>query len=378
MDSGGAQWGTNTAHVDPRLHHCAAVEPSSQLRVSVVICTFNRCAELASCLDAVLRQEHAPPHEVIVVDNNSTDGTRALVQARQRQHPQLRYVFEPSQGLPQARNAGIHASRAPIIAFTDDDIIVAPDWVASIERAFARFPDADCIGGRVLPRWPASGQPKWLSKYQLAPLALQDKGDAPVVVSRDNAAPCLIGANFCFRRSAFDKAGFFSAEYSRTQDREIQLRLWKAGGKGIYVPDIVTCVDVPEERLTKAYYRLWYGRAGRFHSRMGLLDVLDGDGRMVDPPGPDARVLGVPAYLYRQVAEAAAQSLRGYLRRDPVASFFHENRVRYLTNYIRERWRGESRPLAAAAKDIVRFVRGRRTRPSDQRATPGTLRGGTV
>ena len=361
-----------SAVVDPCLQEPQAVNERSSLpRISVVICTFNRSRDLAAALDAVLTQRDAPPHEVIVVDNNSTDGTRAVVEARLPANPHLRYVFEPSQGLPQARNAGIRAARAPILAFTDDDIIVAPDWVASVERAFERYPDADCIGGRVLPRWPASGQPAWFTRTQLAPLALQDKGDAPVFVTRDNAAPCLIGANFCFRRSAFEKAGLFSPEYSRTQDREIQLRLWKAGGKGVYVPDVVTYVDVPEDRLTKAYYRLWYQRAGRFHSRMGLLDVLDSEGRMVDPPASGACLLGVPAYLYRDLLQETGQALGGYLRGDRVASFYHENRVRYLGSYIRERWRRQSVTFARALKDIARFVRARvrrRTAPAARSA----------
>ena len=327
--------------------------------VSVVICTFNRCVDLCVALDAVLTQRHAPPHEVIIVDNGSTDGTRAIIHSRMCLHPHLRYVFEGARGLPNARNAGILASRGPIIAFTDDDIVVTPCWVAAIRQAFERFPDADCIGGRVLPRWPPSGKPPWLTKSQLAPLALQDKGDDPIVVSKDNAAPCLIGANFSFRRSAFEKVGVFASEYTRTQDREIQLRLWKAGGTGVYVPDIVTYVDVPQDRLTKTYYRLWFSRAGRFHSRMGLLDVIDSAGRLVEAPSPDRCVLGAPGYLYRQFGLATLCALGGYIRRHPVAGFYHENRVRYLGNYIRERWRCESVTARRVAKEIYRLGRRR-------------------
>jgi glycosyltransferase involved in cell wall biosynthesis len=339
-------------------------ERASEPRVSVVICTYNRCEELASALDALLAQDDAPPHEVIVVDNNSRDDTRMFVEARMSKHPHLRYVFEPSQGLPQARNTGIREARAPIVAFTDDDIIVAPDWVAAIERAFERFPEADCIGGRVLPRWPPSGRPDWFTRFQLAPLAVQDKGDDPVFVTRENAAPCLIGANFCFRKRAFDKAGLFSTEFSRSQDREIQLRLWKAGGTGVYVPDIVTYVDVPADRLTKHYYRRWYARAGRFHSRMGLLDVIDANGRMVDPPGPEQCLLGAPAYVYGQLAAASTRAILGSIRRDPVAAFYNENRVRYLANYLRERWRREPVTLGRAVKDVMRFVVNRLRRAS--------------
>ena len=344
-------------------------------QISVVLCTCNRASQLSLALDALLAQAHAPAHDVIVVDNDSTDETAAVVQARLSAHPHLRYVFEPVRGLPHARNAGIASSTAPIVAFTDDDIVVASDWVASIERAFERHPEADCVGGRVLPRWPPAGVPKWFSRLQLAPLALQDKGDRPMAVGKENAAPCLIGANCAFRRRAFDKAGLFSPDYTRTQDREIQLRLWTAGGAGMYVPDIVSHVDVPADRLTKAYYRHWYGRAGMYHSRMGLLDVIGADGRLVVPPRPERCLLGVPPYVYRQLAAAVCGGLHAALRRDERTAFYHENRVRYLGSYIAERWRRRERVGARQGlRDLANLVR-RRLSPAERHASIAPLPG---
>ena len=353
------------------------LERSSLARVSVVICTYNRSQDLERALDAVLAQRDAPPHEVIVVDNNSADHTRAVVEARQQQHPHLLYVFEPEQGLPQARNTGIRTAGAPIIAFTDDDICVAPDWVASIEKAFEQFPDADCIGGPILPRWPASGVPEWFTWLQTAPLALQNRGDRPMHVNRENAAPCLTGANFSFRRTAFDKTGLFSHEFTRSQDRELQLRLWRAGGQGVYHPDVVVYVDVPEDRLTKAHYRMWFRRAGRFHARMRLLEVLDRDGRLVDPPGPDECFLGAPGYLYSQLAYSTRRFLGAYIRRDKVWSFYHENRARYVAYYLHERWRREGVTLGRGLSDLGRFVRHRLARRSRRSAQcAGAIPGG--
>jgi len=335
--------------------------------VTVVICTYNRCADLPFALDSVLNQRDAPPYEVIVVDNNSTDATAAVVQARLAAHPNLRYVFEPHQGLPRARNAGILSARSPIIAFTDDDIVVADDWVRSIYQAFQRYPQADCVGGPVLPRWPSAGKPDWFSELQTSPLALQDKGLRPVFVDQQNAAPCLIGANLAFRKSAFAKSGLFDPVYTRTQDREIQFRLWKAGGLGVYVPDVVTYVDVPTERLTKAYFRLWYRRAGRFHSRMRLLEVLDAAGQLVAPSPADSCWLGVPPYIYRQLAGAIVAMIGSTLRLNASRSLYHENKVRYLTNYIAQRWTEERATVGRAFVDLVRLFRFRRRRRSSAR-----------
>jgi glycosyltransferase involved in cell wall biosynthesis len=337
--------------------------------VTVVICTYNRCKDLPFALDSVLVQRDAPPYEVIVVDNNSTDATAAVVHARLAAHPNLHYLFEPRQGLPRARNAGISSARSPIIAFTDDDIVVADDWVRSVYQAFQRYPNADCVGGPVLPRWPSSGKPDWFSELQTSPLALQDKGQRPVFVNLHNAAPCLIGANFAFRKSAFAKSGLFDPEYTHTQDRELQLRLWRAGGLGVYVPDIVTYVDVPTERLTKAYFRLWYRRAGRFHSRMRLLEVLDAAGQLVPPPPLDSCWLGIPPYIYRQLGTAIAGMIRGTLRRDASRSLYYENKVRYLGNYIAQRWRDEEVTASRAIADLVRLFRYRRRRRSVSAST---------
>jgi glycosyltransferase involved in cell wall biosynthesis len=306
--------------------------------VSIVISTYNRCDQLPIAVNACLAQHPGTPYEVIVVDNNSTDGTRRWVEARMATAGgRLRYVFEPKQGLPNARNAGIAAARGLYVAFTDDDVHVAPDWVASIARAFAQHPEVDMIGGKVLPRWPGP-LPRWFSRLQWAPLALQDKGEAPMVVDAANAAPCLIGASFAFRREVFERIGAFDPAFTRAQDREIQVRLWRAKGRGLYVPDMVVWVDVPADRLTKQYFRFWYTRSGRFASRMRLLDLIDRDGRMVESPG-GRELFGCPAFIYRQIVEHAGGTLRALLRRDEARAFYHENRTRFLISYAAERAR---------------------------------------
>jgi glucosyl-dolichyl phosphate glucuronosyltransferase len=313
--------------------------------VSVVISTFNRCNQLGKALDALLAQTTTSAFEVIVVDNNSTDGTRAAVAERLSRTPHMRYVFEPTQGLPHARNAGVRAATAPLIAFTDDDVAVGPEWVGTIKQAFDDHPDVDMIGGRVRPIWP-DAVPSWVTRSQLGPFALGERGDAPIRVSAANAAPCLVGANFAFRREVFDRIGLFDPAYTKSQDREIQLRLWRAGGAGLYVPWLAINVEIPAERLTKKYFRYWYTVYGVYHSRMRLLDVLDRDGRLAEPTG--RRVLGVPGFLYRQLLETAGRWLAATIRRDATLAFHWENRARYLFSYIRERWR-TGRPAAASA-----------------------------
>jgi glycosyltransferase involved in cell wall biosynthesis len=311
--------------------------------VSVVISTFNRATVLPKALDALLAQRLDVPYEVIVVDNNSTDGTAAIVRERLHQAPHLRYVFEPQQGLPFARNAGVRAARGAVIAFTDDDVHVGPTWVATIKQVFDEHPELDVVGGRVVPVWPGE-LPPWITRRQLGPFALGERGDARIRVGAENAALCLVGANFAFRRDVFDRIGLFDPAYTKSQDRELQLRLWRAGGVGMYVPEMAISVDVPAERLTKKYFRYWYTTYGLYHSRMGLLDSIDRDGRLTGRAG--RQLFGVPHFLYRDLL----LSLRGWLaslaRFDSVTAFYWENRSRYLFRYIRERLRDRARHRA--------------------------------
>lgn len=323
--------------------------------VSVVICTYNRCDQLGRALRAVLSQAPGVAYEVIVVDNNSSDATRDVVAGKLDNFPNLRYLFEPRQGLQFARNTGLVAASAPLIAFTDDDVHVGPEWVGTIKRAFDEHPDVDMIGGRVRPIWPRD-VPEWITSRQLGPFALGERGDQPIRIGAANAAPCLVGANFAFRRTVFDRVGAFDPDYPRSQDREIQLRLWRAGGVGLYVPTLQIAVDIPADRLTKAYFRHWYTTYGIYHSRMGLLDSIDRDGRLMEPPA--RRLFGTPPFIWRQLLTSGVRWAGAVLRFDRTTAFHWENHFRYLLSYVRERGRRDAaRRSHSAWSEVARFLR---------------------
>ncbi len=100
--------------------------------VSVVVCTHRRPTYLPGLLDALTRLD-PPPHEVIVVDNDpGDDGCEDLVAAYG-----ARYVREDRRGLDRARTAGLRAATGELVAFTDDDCVPAPGWLARLDRHFA-------------------------------------------------------------------------------------------------------------------------------------------------------------------------------------------------------------------------------------------------
>ena len=113
--------------------------------VSVVVCTRDRPDELEGCLAALAAQRY-PPYEVIVVDNASRDEATRRVAARWS----ARYVREPRPGLDWARNCGLAASRAPIVAFTDDDARPDAGWLAALAAGFVS-PDVHAVTGLVVP-----------------------------------------------------------------------------------------------------------------------------------------------------------------------------------------------------------------------------------
>lgn len=117
--------------------------------VTVVVCTRDRAAHLAACLDRLRTLTYAPL-EVVVVDNAPTDAsTRDLVAAVAAEDPRFRYVREPRPGLSRARNAGLAAARGRWLAYTDDDVAVDPGWVEGLLRGFGRAPGVGCVTGLV-------------------------------------------------------------------------------------------------------------------------------------------------------------------------------------------------------------------------------------
>jgi glycosyltransferase involved in cell wall biosynthesis len=300
--------------------------------VSVVLCTWNRADLLGGALDALVRQRSSTVHEIVDVDNNSTDATAAIVRRYAERHPQVRYVYEAAPGLSHARNAGVAATRGPIVAFTDDDVRVPEEWVSTIAAVSQRYPDAGCFGGPVLPQW-TGPVPRWLTEEQWSALGVQNHSQEPF--RADEARPvCLIGANLVIRRRVLEEVGPFDPAVQRvgngigsTEDHEYHRRIWAAGHYGIYDPSLRVGAVVTGDRLVKRYHRKWHFGHGRHIARM----------RLPDMERSRVRLLGVPIHLLRQAAVDLQQGVAGLARRDEVCAFDRELRLWFAAGFIRER-----------------------------------------
>ena len=183
--------------------------------VSVVVCTYNRAGSLRLTLEALEAQ--AIPSgiewELLVVDNNSTDDTRSVVEAfATASRVLVRYVFVAEQGLSHARNVGLGHAKGHIVAFTDDDVRPATHWVASVTEAM-RESSVAIVGGRILPAWDRR-PPPWLEHDRALryDLALMEHG-APAEIWDPSGLPAVWGANMAFRREVFERAGLFDPRH---------------------------------------------------------------------------------------------------------------------------------------------------------------------
>ena len=313
--------------------------------ISVVIATYNRAPDLRALLDALLKQDTGGVRfEILVVDNNSNDDTKAVIDAAHAADASglIRDYFEPRQGVSYARNTGIAHARAPIIAILDDDVIPAPDWAYSLKQAMDRYPEADCIGGRVQAVW-TRPRPSWFDAAHTGPLALQDWPDLKWV-NRENATNCLITANLAFRRELFDEVGLFSPDYPRNQDRELEMRFWRAGKQGLYVPAFDVFVDIPEDRLTKRYHRRWRATTGSYHAKLRFPDLIDGNGRFHEHEEKGRRLFGAPLFMYRHCLRHLVGWCKTIVSNDADRRFYHESRLWYYASFFWTRFKTDVLP----------------------------------
>jgi GT2 family glycosyltransferase len=313
---------------------------------SIVIATYNRGADLQETLASLAAIESARRWDVIVVDNNSSDDTRAVVERAARDFPvPLRYLFEREQGRSPALNTGIKAASGEVIVTTDDDVRVERDWLDRSVEALDRF-RCDYVGGRVLPIW-GGPRPRWLPDRggkHWAVIALLDYGPRPIEF--DTRVP--LGVNMAFRRSAFDRTGLLDPNTGRKagtllgqEVREWCIRARAAGVHGFYAPEMIVHHVIPAARLTKSYFRRWFYWRGV--SRALLYERSGLDMEAPEETTLDFRavphVAGVPRYLFRRAIEHAFAAIRGALRRDAVAAFDHELWLWFFAGIVAQRWK---------------------------------------
>lgn len=182
-------------------------DPKSDAKVSVVVPVYNGARTICATVERLLRQS-LRPHEVIVVDDGSTDGTAEVLKAFGES---VLVISKPNGGPASARNSGIRAATGDFVAFTDGDCLPDPEWLANLLKGFDA-PEVGGVGGVI-----RRADEGLVSEYvDLIGLFNPGRG-------RDGAISYLATGNACFRREALLKAGLFDETFRKPGGEEPEL-----------------------------------------------------------------------------------------------------------------------------------------------------------
>ena len=267
---------------------------------SIIVCTYNRAESLRETLSA-LKALVAPDDlawEVLVVDNNSKDHTRQVVDESMNAWPQLRYVFESNQGLSHARNRGIAETTGKVILFTDDDVLPEADWLTTTLTGLEKY-QADACGGYIAPIWEAP-PPDWLTERFYGFLAVRTEREDDYPITTPSQAP--FGANMAFARYVFDRVGLFDTSRGRKgkslasgEDGEMFERILAANLKAVFLGQSRVHHKVESFRTTKSYLRRWRTQSSR---NIAISRGVPGS----------RRIANIPLYLFPQILRAVGRA----------------------------------------------------------------------
>ena len=249
--------------------------------ISLVICTYNRCRYLPEALESIRKQNlPAEKFELIIVDNNSTDDTAAIVKEFISQHPamNLHYFFEANKGLSFARNRGIQEAKAPIVNYVDDDAILSEGYLEAMISFFANHPNASGAGGKVIPKYEEGREPAWMSKYLNGFIGKINFGDEVQLFSKEMKYP--VGCNMAYKKAILEKAGGFNnALQFRSDDKYIFYQVKKYTDQIYYVPNAWLYHYIDAHRLEMGNFKKLFLKTGneekkRILSEQGNIGLL--------------------------------------------------------------------------------------------------------
>jgi glycosyltransferase involved in cell wall biosynthesis len=231
--------------------------------ISVVICTRNRADSFRRTLESLLSPGNleSPDWEVLVMES-SKDHTAEICREFQQRFPKhFRFLTEKKLGKCNALNTALAEAKGDVLAFTDDDVLCAPDYIQGIHTVFTSC-SADAAQGRVLLDC-EGGWPEWLDASYAGMADFRDCGDE--LIELDGT---LFGVNMVVRADVFQKIGGFAPELGPGgigvwEDTEISLRMRHAGCRMVYAPQILVRHQWARGRLTKSFLRKRFFGQGR-------------------------------------------------------------------------------------------------------------------
>lgn len=229
--------------------------------LTAIICTYNRAKYIGNLLESVAANDLAKDeYEILLVDNNCTDNTRAICEAFAATHRDVRfrYVTEPEQGLSAARNKGIKEAKGEVIVYIDDDALVDTWYLRTYAEWFAMHPETMACGGPIEPLYETE-EPSWMTPYTKALLtAWMNYGDKVREYPKGRYPG---GGNAAYRKEVFDKVGLFNTALGRkggnlmgSEEKDIFDKMHALGMQVLYLPTPVLHHIIPQTKLEPDYF----------------------------------------------------------------------------------------------------------------------------
>lgn len=308
---------------------------SLAIDASIIVCTYNRADSLLDTLKALHALTAAPGRqwEVIVVDNNSKDHTRQVVEEFRQAWPLLRYEFESQQGLSHARNHGIASAQGDVLLFTDDDVLPEPDWLEITLAGLNRY-QADACGGFIAPIW-EKPPPPWLTErfYGFLAVRTDRNDDYPIV----NSGQAPFGANMAVRKMVFEKVGLFDTNRGRRgnvlasgEDGELFQRILASGLQAVFLGSSRVHHKVEAFRATKTYLRRWRFQTSR---NIALSNGMPGA----------RRIFNIPLYLFPQTIRSVTRAIVGLITQPSDEAFNREMVIFHFLGTIQGLWQAHQK-----------------------------------
>ena len=250
--------------------------------LTILLCTYNRAKLLKPLLEELIKQVKAQERkdlEILLIDNNSNDGTKEIALEFQRENSFLKYEFEGNQGLAKARNKGIKLIKGDFIVFIDDDIVLDSNWLNEILKSLSTC-NYKAFGGKVLPLWEKEKSSyitlNGFFKLSQKIFPSHDNGDIERLYPINKEETNPIGANMWIHKDLFKKYGGFREDLGRVgyggipcEDTEFCSRLLRAKESIFYYPKAIVFHPVSSYRMSKEFIKSWHYRNGISTVRKG-------------------------------------------------------------------------------------------------------------
>ena len=250
--------------------------------LSVIICTYNREKYIRPLLDSLAANDLLKSdYEILLVDNNCTDGTRAVCGEFAKANPGLtfRYLTEPEQGLSAARNKGIREAHGDILVYVDDDALVDSHYLRDYAEFFASHPKVMAAGGPIIPLYETQ-EPDWMTPYTKALLTgWMDYGNHVCHYPKGRYPG---GGNAAYRKEVFEQVGLFNTALGRkgnglmgSEEKDIFDKMHARGMEVVYLPQPVLHHIISQTKLEEPYFNRLTLQIGQ-SERMRTLAISKG------------------------------------------------------------------------------------------------------